>query len=92
MWAKTGKQKKNRNKSFVLKIKIKRQGMSHELISIEFLRGNNFMYQHSITMLMSVLLFLFLLSLGLALAIVRGVAPLSTIELARKEKKVRLTL
>ena len=41
---------------------------------------------------MLMLLLLFLLSLGLALAIVRGVAPLSTIELARKEKKVRLTL
>lgn len=41
---------------------------------------------------MLILLLLFLLSLGLALAIVRGVAPLSTIELARKEKKVCLTL
>lgn len=41
---------------------------------------------------MLMLLLSFLLSLGLALAIVRGVAPLSTIELARKEKKVRLKL
>lgn len=41
---------------------------------------------------MLMLLLFFLLSLGLALAIVRGVAPLSTIELARKEKKVRLKL
>lgn len=33
----------------------------------------------------------FLFTLGLALAIVRGVAPLSTLDLTRKEKKVRFT-
>ena len=33
----------------------------------------------------------FLYTLGLALAIVRGVAPLSTLDLTRKEKKVCLT-